>query len=117
YDPFTIRDFYAMQSFFADIDEAKHFQVGGNTLPTNRPPEIDVYTPEQQSRIDALQKEIASLASTVTTEAEGEEAKDSRLQKLQAELKQVQSQGRRCMITVAIKPRTIRVLSRGNWMD
>ncbi len=42
YDPYTMRDFYAMEAFFADVDEARHFKEGTNALPTKRPPEIEV---------------------------------------------------------------------------
>src|SRR5690606_10148716 len=40
FDPYTAKDFYAMQAFFADIDEAQHLTKGSDTSPTVRHPEI-----------------------------------------------------------------------------
>lgn len=43
YDPYTLRDFYALAAFFADVDEDRHLRGGGaDTTPTKRPPEITV---------------------------------------------------------------------------
>ncbi len=43
YDPYTLRDFYALSAFFADVDEEKHLRGGGaDTTPTKRQPEITV---------------------------------------------------------------------------
>jgi mono/diheme cytochrome c family protein len=74
FDPFTAKDFYSLQAFFADIDEEQHFKDGTNELPTKRLPEIMV-------------------------KGEGD------------------VKARACMVTVAIEPREIRLLNRGDWMD
>ncbi len=37
FDPYTMKDHYSMAAFFADIHDAGY---NGNTLPTNRPPEM-----------------------------------------------------------------------------
>jgi len=74
FDPFTAKDFYSLQAFFADIDEDQHFTDGTNALPTKRLPEIMV-------------------------KGEGD------------------AEARACMVTVAIEPREIRLLNRGDWMD
>ena len=58
YDPLSIKDFYSMVAFFADIDEAKHFKVGTNSLPTKRPPEIDVLTRVQRKQLADLQSSL-----------------------------------------------------------
>lgn len=43
YDPYTLRDFYALSAFFADVDEERHLRgEGGDTIPTKRFPEISV---------------------------------------------------------------------------
>ena len=55
YDPYTARDFYAMSAFFADIDEAQHFRVGSNSLPTRRPPEIKVLSRRDRELLAALE--------------------------------------------------------------
>ncbi len=74
FDPYTQKDFYSLEAFFADVQEKGAFS-GPDTSPTKRPPEIEVPSP-----IDPSRKLLT-------------------------------------MITVSIKPRTIRVLKRGDWMD
>jgi hypothetical protein len=55
YDPYTIKDHYALASFFSDLGDRG---FNGNSLPTKRPPEIQIFSPEQQARIDSLTQEI-----------------------------------------------------------
>ena len=55
YDPYTIKDHYTMAAFFADIHDKGY---SGNILPTMRPPEMRVFTPDQQTQIDRLRKEM-----------------------------------------------------------
>ncbi len=76
YDPYTMRDFYSLAAFFADVQETGNFPGAGNTSPTRRPPEIEVRSPLDPD-----------------------------------------GPTRRTMVTVAVKPRTIRILNRGDWMD
>jgi hypothetical protein len=44
FDPYTQRDFYRFQAFFADIDELGAFK-GPDATPTKRPPEMEVAYP------------------------------------------------------------------------
>jgi len=104
YDPYTAKDFYAMQAFFADVDEAQHFKVGSNSLPTKRPPEIKVLNRVDRERLATLERELAAAA-------EAEQAD------LKAGIAALKKRERTTMITVAIKPRDTRVLPRGNWLD
>lgn len=120
YDPLTMKDFYSMQAFFADIDEARHFTSGDNSLPTKREPELALPTPEQASRL----KELASQISEIEAQLSKTEAEDARkpLEAQLAELKKqqqaVRKTVRRSMITVALEtPRTIRLLPRGDWLN
>lgn len=147
YDPYTSRDFYSMQAFFADVDEAKHLTRGSDRSPTVREPELELPTPEQsaqiaeiESRLQALKykrQEILAAAEVASNEKAVEDKsaepapadKDkSRTEKppeplkkeiaaCEEELKQARDRVRRTMITVSIAPRTIRVLPRGNWLD
>ena len=48
YDPYTIKDHYAMAAFFADIGDRG---FTGNSLPTKRPPEIRIFSTEQQTEL------------------------------------------------------------------
>ncbi|HJM65615.1 MAG: PSD1 and planctomycete cytochrome C domain-containing protein [Roseibacillus sp.] len=107
YDPYTSRDFYALGSFFADVDESQHFKVGSNSLPTRRPPEIEVHTKRERQRIAELRKLLKTARF----------ADEAARKQVETELAALEKARRKTMITVAIKPRTIRILPRGNWLD
>lgn len=107
YDPYSIKDFYSLAAFFADVDEAQHFKLGSNQLPTRRPPEIDVLSESQQKRLT----EIESLLSNQN------QLRGERLNSLKKEKEEIQKKSRRTMVTVSIAPREMRVLPRGDWLD
>lgn len=107
YDPYTISDFYSLAAFFADVDEAQHFKVGTNALPTKRPPEIKVLSQRERTRLAELQAELAEVSSDDPTETE----------RLQKQIDDLNKSARLTMVTEAIKPRQMRVLPRGNWLD
>ena len=111
YDPFTARDFYSLQAFFADIDEATHFTRSGNTLPTLRAPEMNVLSPHQRRRILALEMEIKALAGGA------DEERDKKVAVLREQVAAILKATQRTMITAAIEPRMIHVLPRGDWLD
>jgi hypothetical protein len=120
YDPYSAKDFYSLVAFFADIDEAQHFSRGGNSLPTARPPELQVQTRLDIERIKQLEQmikghDIFMQISDVT--AEQGEILDAKRKRMVAELASLKKNKRRTMVTVAIKPRTIRLLARGDWLD
>ena len=50
YDPYTIKDHYALAAFFADIGDRG---FTGNTLPTKRPPKLPYIAREQLNKIRA----------------------------------------------------------------
>ena len=153
YDPYTIKDHYALASFFADLGDRG---FNGNSLPTQRPPEIRIFTAEQQTKLDQLSQEIAGYLpkdiqlrlndldankSKFTRElnkakkdkkalwekrlAELEpkyleltdQATIDRYRNLVEQRKKVENQGIWTMVSRAVRPRTMRVLHRGNWMD
>ena len=101
YDPYTMKDFYSMASFFADLDEAQHFKVGSNSLPTKRPPEIKVLSRRERERLAELDAALAGRDDPALRKERETLAKRERL----------------TMVSVAIEPRTMRVLPRGNWLD
>ena len=111
YDPFTTRDFYSLQAFFADIDEATHFTRSGNTLPTLRDPEMKVLSPHQRKRIEQLQAEIKALADG------DQQDRLKRIESLEDQIAAIQIATQRTMVTAAITPREIRILPRGDWLD
>ena len=99
YDPYTARDFYAMSAFFADVDEAQHFKVGTNALPTKRPPEIKVLSRADRDELEKL------------------EAQKPRTKEIEARIAEIRKRERMTMITASIAPRETRILPRGNWLD
>lgn len=106
YDPYTAQDFYALASFFADVDEQAHFKNGTNSLPTRRDPEINVLDRTDRYRLAELDRRMASL-----------DADSPLLSALKAEREQVAKRTVRTMITKAVTPREIRLLPRGDWLD
>ena len=110
YDPITSRDFYALQAFFADIDDVSHLKNGTNELPTRREPEIQVLSRRERQLLASLEREIAALRAV------GESASD-RIERLLKLKERVTNSPRKVMVTRAVEPRTVRLLRRGDWLD
>lgn len=110
YDPYTARDFYSLGAFFADIEEEYHLSAGdalnGNTLPTKRPPEIEVLSTYQRLKLAELDQQIESLSEQNPT-----------LAVLQKERDDIAKQKTFTMISHGIAPREVRVQARGDWQD
>ncbi len=164
YDPYTTKDFYSMQAFFADIDEAKHLKKGSDKSPTLREPEMELLTADETTRLARLDSQLKDLKAQLAAAASSKDAtggndaaateqpadgpasgsspksdapaakktdgaakaKDAasdkdplkkQISKLEAKIKSIHDGALRTMISVAIEPRTIRVLPRGNWLD
>ena len=115
YDPIASEDFYAMQAFFADVDETRHFKNGTNDLPTRREPEIPVLRLRERLLLVSLEREIQALEKRANSvdETEG----NRRLSHLRRLRDQVAAGMRKVMVTQAVSPRTVRLLPRGNWLD
>lgn len=86
YDPYTIKDHYALAAFFADVDEDSHLNperrrgLNFNALPSPRPPEILVHTDEQEAELDRLDRELkAVLPAETRTRLEQLEAEKAKL--------------------------------------
>lgn len=108
YDPYTARDFYALSAFFADVDDEQHFTSGTNALPTRRSPEIDVL-----GRADRLRlQQIDDALQDPSVQADAQQ-----LAALSDERQAIESRRQRTMVTRATKPREVRLLPRGNWLD
>jgi hypothetical protein len=120
FDPYTIEDFYSIGAFFADLDETKHFTSGGNSLPTKREPELKVLSRRERLRISELDRKIADTRAAIEQLADDDVSKQklaTDVATLLKEKEEVNKAARLTMISVAIKPRTTRVLPRGNWLD
>ncbi len=114
FDPYTMKDFYSLAAFFADVDEERHLKgEGGDTLPTKRPPEVPVLSWRERQRIDQLKAEIQQLEKDASDPSQIEKLKVARPQ-----LESLEKNRRLVMVTQSLKePRTIRILPRGNWLD
>jgi Protein of unknown function (DUF1549)/Protein of unknown function (DUF1553)/Planctomycete cytochrome C len=122
FDPFTARDFYSMAAFFADVDENKHLTKGSDVSPTIRAPEMEVYSAEERARLDKLELQMKRLKKQIATAKSSTNSKTSKiasdkLADIEADIEKFKKHSRRTMITVAMEPREIRVLPRGNWLD
>jgi hypothetical protein len=123
YDPFTQRDFYSLEAFFADIQEQGLYS--GAEFSGKWGSHIDLPTPEQERERQRIQSEIAAVSKIVEAPAAAKGEKpalppDEARKKLAAfkdELKRLELRIPSSLITVSLTPRTIRVLGRGNWMD
>jgi hypothetical protein len=119
YDPYTTRDFYSLAAFFADVDEAKHFKLGSNALPTARPPELEVLNRQDRKRLADLEMELAECERLAATSGDQNDERSlaERVESLKEQIESIRKRTRKTMITVAIEPRTMRMLPRGDWLD
>lgn len=121
YDPFTMKDFYSLIAFFADIDEAQHLTKGDNALPTKRAPEMKLLTKRERQRVAALEATIKQvnekLAKLEPDQSDEAATLRQQVDELQKQADTVRNSARLTMVTVSIEPRTIRVLPRGDWLD
>ena len=113
FDPYTIKDFYAIQAFFADLDEAEHLTKGDNKNPTTRRPEMEVLSDVQRLQLAELESRRAELAK----EEGVSENRNDASSKLEQQVTLIHKEAARTMISVSITPRPIRILPRGNWLD
>ena len=116
YDPYTTKDFYSMVAIFADVKERGVYGGG------RRDPEMTVPSHGQTARIKVIDAETTklqrSLDSTDTKFSDAERKNvQQQIAKLTAERKAIEKKFTRTMITVSAKPRLIRILPRGNWLD
>ncbi len=116
FDPISAKDFYRLEAFFADITEQGLYN-GSNfgTSMTLTTPDQDKHLVELDTVAKTKEQHAAvlkALAGGVLTTPVDNAAK-------QAKAKRDGYEGSlpRTLITVAVAPRPIRVLKRGNWMD
>lgn len=121
FDPYKTKDFYAMQAFFADLDEAQHLKKGADRSPTVRPPEVKLLTRLERLRLEGAEQEVAlckeRLAACDSGDAERLAVCRAQLAVAEQRREEIQNSARLVMISSAIEPRPIRVLPRGNWLD
>lgn len=116
FDPFSHANFYEFAAFFADLKERGKYEHGKYGYG----PFMLLSTPEQENEIAAFDTEIKELKSLINSaEDESDEKKGH-----EGELKSVENRRKRTtagipstLISESVKPREIRVLPRGNWLD
>jgi len=109
FDPFTTRDFYSFAAFFADLQER------GVGFPSESP----MPSGPQLTRWREIDSELARLKGGIATESTPDATVGARIKSLEEELEQVANRKHwaKTIITQPGKPRTVRILPRGNWMD
>jgi len=122
YDPYTIKDFYAMAAFFADIDENKHIEAH-ETHPALSPrgtpllSELEFLTAEEQALLADLERQLQTALAGREQVSTADDDTAARIKGLQERIGDLHDNAPRTMITRALEPRPMRVLPRGNWMD
>jgi len=77
YDPYSIKDHYAMAAFFSDLHDNG---FDGNSLPTRRPPEMKFYSDEDEKELARIEKDMGQLiGSDKVNEALKKEAEIAKL--------------------------------------
>lgn len=111
FDPFTAKEFYEFASFFADLKETGVYG-GSNWFPRLQVPE-----PGQAGELARLVELMKSAEQEVPKDA----AKDDPKKKAFEEVKRKKSEFEKTIPTVlvsqSVKPREMRLLPRGNWLD
>jgi hypothetical protein len=120
FDPFTQRDFYSLGAILVDIDVFGSFEkTASNSLPTERPPEMLAWTLPIYEKIRALDKKIDKLEAEFAKglfKGKWQERHDELIE-LKRQRLDLEQQFVPTMITRTARPREIRILPRGNWMD
>ena len=130
FDPVLTKDFYSMAAFFADVQETAVGQQKETPFPsaehTRKQKELDAEIAQVRQELNQRTPKLA-----VAEKADGKTKPDAiirlatpelnplraRLQKLEQARQRVDQSIPRTLVTTAVKPRTIRVLPRGNWLD
>jgi len=103
FDPATMRDFYSLGAFFADIQEP---------IIGRREDGMMVLDEAQRQELERHRSAVAELEKQAEVEKEGGLAE---AKKALAEFEKTLP---RCLVSVSMStPRTVRILPRGNWMD
>lgn len=122
FDPYTMKDFYSMAAFFADVDENRHLHGGRDTSPTIRAPEMTIGDEADVETLLQREKRYANLRQSLKKakarkQSDRVSALEKQMAKLNQEIEKLRAKTRRTMITVSIEPREMRILPRGNWLD
>ncbi|MEM7231125.1 MAG: DUF1549 and DUF1553 domain-containing protein [Planctomycetota bacterium] len=104
FDPFSAREFYEFAAFFADIKGRGYYP---NAQGVGWGERIPVPSESDRVRLNELDAKLGRADSLPKAEVEASKK----------ERKTILSRTRTMLATVSVKPREVRVLPRGNWMD
>lgn len=128
FDPYTAEDFYSLASFFADVKEKAVYEQPASvvTVPHTAGdwgPTVAVPSQEQaaslrelDAQIDALQRRLAGTGNEAS-ESNGVASLEAQLKELETKRDSVRKSVTTTNVTVAVPPREMRILPRGNCMD
>lgn len=108
YDPYTIKDFYSLAAFFADLKEVA---VG------QQPPNLMLISDAEQQQLAELERRVQTLESDRQAAAASQTTAEQ-LQAAKTELDEFRQTLRTTLVAEALdQPRMTRILPRGNWLD
>jgi hypothetical protein len=108
YDPFTMKDFYSLGAFFADVQEKA---VG-------RQDQMGWPSPEQEAQLAPLNQELAQLREALSSATEeAKPALQDKIKQKESEVERVNQTVPQTLVSVSVAPRVVRILPRGNWQD
>ncbi len=115
FDPISAKDFYKMEAFFADIQEQGLYNGSDFGSKLSLPSE------EQKTKLLGATRKIDALPVIVPLQAilglPASRPVESTRKALETQRTVLEQSFPSTLVTVAVAPRPIRVLSRGNWMD
>jgi hypothetical protein len=125
FDPYTMKDFYSLASFFADVRET----------PVGRQEEMPFPSADQEQQLRKIDQELAAARARLQEKEKGLKARskpakgeDAEMKKalqplrqevarLEGEKKKLQASMPTTLVSASMQPRTMRILPRGNWLD
>jgi hypothetical protein len=108
FDPATMKDFYAMGAFFADIQEPI----------LGRREDGMIVAPDSQVKEDQRLREAINRAQKLFDGKKNDASLKAQLDRARKEFTEFDQKLPRCLVSSSSKsPRTVRLLPRGNWMN
>jgi hypothetical protein len=109
FDPYTIKDFYTFAAFFADLEEPDLVSKGRGS---------GIFQPAIYVSKNNEDAQKLSAAETKLAELKAAKADKNAIAAIDKTIKEIKARGTYTVISKTLpKPRMMRVLDRGNWMD